>query len=477
MKVSRKLLMTALAAGSISALHAYECSDQGWNIWNGVDIPYSGWVIPARMPVVAEYTVDGTQLSPGFLAVDDINNDGLKEIVVTTLREEVGPPMGGPPVPKGSVHIYQRAHFWAPLDQWTETVPFGTDKGFGFINMPQVADFDGDGKKDIALNTGFLPTAYGSQQYLKGPDFTTAVPFTPETAHTPYFYHQLQIADLDGDGIKDIVTTRAQFVPPVGGPPSINLAIDWYKGDGIGGYTRYIIDTKSGGSMIQLYDVDQDGDLDIVCVQYFGPPNTPSIIWLEQIAKPSSENGMNGVWAKHTIDSTTGLGFDILFTDINGDFKNELVYSNHNHQANPALVDASGKPIQSGIYYFEIPEKSVVRTVNQWKKVVIDEGYQVTSPGAPSTQGTPALIDLADFNGDGRLDIVTSGDGADGLFLLLQNSNKTFTRFTLADGNMWGQAVAADVDDCGWPEVVAVQHKYSINGVLPPGQVKIFKFW
>lgn len=472
----RKLIVVALSVLGLVAFSGCGSPDFDTSAQLGVLEARCSDAGGTHMPVVTEYAVDGAQLSPGFVTVADLNRDGLKEIVVTTLREVVGPPIGGPPPMMGAVHIYQRSDRSAPLDQWTETVPFGTDKGYGFINMPQVGDFDRDGNKDIVLNTGFLPTAFGSQQYLKGPDFTQAVPFVPETARTPFFYHELQKVDLDQDGEKDIVTTRAQFVPPVYGPPSINLAVDWYKSDGQGGYTRYTIDTASCGSVIKMYDVDRDGDKDIVCPQFFGPPRAPSIVWFEQVAMPAADNNMQGVWAKHPIDFTTGLGFDIKFIDIDGDDRDELVYSNHNHQANPALVDATGAPIPSGAYYFEIPRKKDVRTVAQWEKFVIDEGYLVTAPGAPTTQGTPGLIDVADFNFDGRLDVVTSGDGADGLFMLLQNKDMTFTRVQLAGGNMWGQAVAVDIDRCGRSEIVAVQHGYAINNVLPPGQVKIFKF-
>lgn len=467
----RKSMAVTLAFCGLGAFSACETPDQDMSLDDADLSARCG--TEAIMPTVTEYTIDGAQMSPGYLAVADLNRDGRKEVVVTTLMEEVAMSPYGPPAMKGAVHVYSRARFWTPLDQWTETVPFGTDKGFGFINMPQVDDFNGDGKMDIALNTGFLPTMFGSQQYLVGPDFTTAVPFTAETAMTPYFYHELQRVDLDRDGKKDIVTTRAQFVPPMGGPPGINLAVDWYKADGQGGYTRYTIDSAHCGSMIQMYDVDNDYDQDIVCPQFFGPPYAPSIVWFEQTAKPAAANNWAGAWVVHPIDSTTGLGFDIRFVDIDRDGKDELVYANHNNQNNPGLGG-----IPSGIYAFEIPKKQDVRTATQWDKIVIDEGYEVTAPdnGNPASQGTPGLIDIADFNRDGRLDIVTSGDGADGLFLLLQNRDRTFTRHELASGNMWGQAVAVDIDNCGRPEVVAVQHGYPINGVLPPGAVKIFRF-
>jgi hypothetical protein len=415
------------------------------------------------------YAVDSEQLSPGFVAVGDLDRDGAKEIVVTTLMEQVIPAPYGPPKTRGAVHIYDRARRRSPLDQWTERVPFGTDRGLGFINMPQIEDFNGDGQKDIAINTGFLMTGGGSQQYLVGPDFTEAVPFVAESAASPFFFHELQRTDLDRDGIKDVVTTRAQFIPPVAGPPVTNLAVDWYKHDGHGGYTKYTIDTGHCGSTIALYDVDKDADLDVVCPQFFGPPMAPSIVWLEQLAAPAQANAWLGSWQVHTIDSTTGLGFDIRFVDIDRDGHHELVYTNHNNQNNPAL-----QGIASGVYAFEIP--SDPRTATQWTKTTIDEGYLVTAPGSPASQGTPGLLDVGDLDGNGLLDVVTSGDGADGLFAILQEKRNVFRRVQVADGTMWGQAVIANVDGGKLPELVAVQHKYAVNGPLPAGSVQIFKY-
>jgi hypothetical protein len=429
--------------------------------------------VPARAGagvdlVVREVAIDAAQQSPGFVSVADLEGDGQAEILVGTLMEEVIPAPAGPPAVRGALHVYRRG---PGVDEWRESVPFGTDRGLGFVNMPQVADYDGDGVLDIAVNSGFLATGGGSQLYLRGPDFAQAVPFVSESARSPFFFHQLRQVDLDKDGDRDIVTSRAQFIPPAGGPPVVNLALDWYRNDGAGRYTRFNFDTGHCGVVFELRDLDEDGDEDIVCPQFFGPPRAPSLLWIEQKGAPAAHNDWTGQWQAHPIDSTTGLGFDLRFADLDGDGRDELVYSNHNNPANPALPD-----VASGIYAFQIPADP--RASTQWRKTVIDEGYEITAPagGNPAAVGAPGLLDVADFDGNGLLDVVTSGDGADGLFVILQTCPGRFERRLLAGGPVWGQAVAADVDGDGHPEVVAVQHMRVENGRLPPGSVRVFHF-
>ena len=96
-------------------------------------------------------------------------------------------------------------------------------------------------------------------------------------------------------------------------------------------------------SLLKAYDVDNDGDQDLVLSQFFGPPAEASLIWLELKELPSSSNNWEGIWKSHQIDATTGLGYHLEFYDIDSDGVDELVYGNHNNLNNNALVDESGK--------------------------------------------------------------------------------------------------------------------------------------
>lgn len=404
--------------------------------------------------------------SAAYVGVDDLDQDGTLDIVLSTLME-VGDPSPFPPAPAGAVRLFLGT---GDLQQWDEQLLVSTDAGLGFINEPQLLDINGDGVRDIVLNTGFLTFSPGSHQYLPGPGFAGPVPFTAETAGpSSWFWHGVAQSDLDGDGDLDVVTTRTHYEGGFLMPTTWELAVDWYRNDGGGSFTAFEIDTGHCGTVIRTYDVDDDGDDDLVCSQFFGPPAEPSIVWIEQLDAPTGGNGWLGQWELHSIDSTTGFGFDVHFVDIDDDGSDELVYSNHNNQNNP---DLGGIP--SGLYAFEIPADPA--SSSAWDKQVIDEGYMVTAPdmGDPGSQGSPALIGLGDIDGNGLLDLVTAGDGADGLFVIWQTAVGQFERRMIADGPMFGQPVVVDLDGDGQLEVVAAQHKYPEGLVLPEGNLSIY---
>jgi hypothetical protein len=67
----------------------------------------------------------------------------------------------------------------------------------------------------------------------------------------------------------------------------------------------------------------------------------------------------------------------------------------------------------------------------------------------------PVTVALADLNGDGRLDIVTSNDFGDGMTVLLNNGNGTFNRTDYKPGMGLCTTVAvADLNGDGHPDIV-----------------------
>lgn len=423
---------------------------------------------PDDLPTLWERIVIREIRSSAYVAVDDLDDDGNLDIVLSTLME-IGDPSPFPPPPTGAVHLFTRNG--RGLDDWDEQIVLSTDAGLGFVNGPQIFDADGDGSLDIMLNTGFLAVADGSHQYLPGPDFGAPVPFAEQTAPgSTWFWHETVQSDVDGDGDLDLVTTRTDYEGGFTSPATWELALDWYRNDGGGTFVPFEFDTGHCGTHLKMYDVDSDGDEDVVCVQFFGPPAEPSIVWIEQAETPSEANGWVGQWTTHTVDATTGLGFDLHFLDIDADGDDELVYSNHNNQNNP---DLGGLP--SGLYAFEIPADPA--STDQWDRSTIDEGYEVTAPdmGNPASQGAPGLVGSGDIDGNGLLDLVTAGDGADGLFVIWQTEAGVFERRTIAVGSMFGQAVVVDVDGDGLMEVVAAHHMAPEGLTIPTGNISIYR--
>ena len=431
-------------------------------------------------------TVKDPQQSAAFLAVDDLDDDGIKEIVLSTLIEQSLP---GPPtaLSRGALRVFKAG---TAMDApWSEQVLIATTDldGYPFINTPQVFDIDGDGHKDLLVQTGFLTTFGGAQFWLKGPEFTERRNFATETTKgmTGYFWHEAAQADLDGDGLLDMVTTSAQTqdlindpTNPTGSPnANTKLKVEWHRNLGGGVFDYHRIAEDVGGVFIKLFDVDRDGDQDILLTHFFGPPQRrPSVIWLEQTARPSASNDFAGAWAQHTIDNTIGLGYHMELADLNGDGRTDLVVSSHNHQDNTTLNDADGNRILPGMYWFEIPADP--RSSSQWRKHVISQNFLVTLAGSPTSQGVPGIFSIGDIDGDSRLDLAVPGDGNDKLYAFRQRADGSFAEELIEDGEkMIAMAVIADIDGDGKNEIIAAKHNSNDGGTsLPPGFLKIYRF-
>lgn len=444
----------------------------------------AGGVIPGRYET---FTVKDPQQSAAFLAVEDLDGDGAKEIVLSTLIE-FSPP--GPPtaLSRGALRVF-RSEGGKAEGPWTEQVVVATTDavGYPFINTPQVFDVDEDGHKDLLVQTGFLSTLGGAQFWLKGPDFGTRSNFATETTRyraNNFFWHEAAQVDLDGDGKFDIVSTSAQTqdliadpTNPFGSPNGGELLkVEWYRHLGGGQFEYHQIATGVGGVFIKAHDVDRDGDPDLLLTQFFGPPAVPSVLWLEMVQRPSAANGYAGEWATHAIDSTIGLGYHMELADLNGDGRTDLIVGAHHHQDNTAVVDAEGKPIPPGLYWFEIPDNPRQRT--QWTRHVISQSFRVSLAGSPQSQGVPGIFGVGDIDGDGRLDLAVPGDGNDMLYAYRQRADGSFAEDVIVSGEkMFGMAVVADLDGDSHNEIVAAKHNSNDGGTsLPPGFLKIYRF-
>mgnify|MGYP003878219497 CR=1 FL=1 len=420
-------------------------------------------------------TVKSSLVSCGFLDIGDMDNNGKQDIILSTLMESGS--AATPATTKGAIRVFKTTTSTGYPTAWSETIVLPTSQNLPFINTPQVFDADGDGNLDIFVQQGFLQTDGGSHQWIKGPALTQREAFTPQTAHgsTDYFWHESCQYDLDGDGLQDIITTSANNeVSPVA------KKVEWYRNMGGGVFEYHLINDSLGGVFIKMYDVDSDGNSDIVLSQFFGPPAKPSLVWLRSVALPSAANGWAGTWSYHKIDHTTGLGYYFEFFDINGDGIVELVYGNHNNLDNTAIVDPQGNPIPSGLYYFDIPADPA--SVSQWTRHTIDEGYpcNLFDFGNPASQGSPGIWAHGDIDQNGYMDMVVPGDGMAGLYLVRQNPDHSFVREKITNGKMWGMVKVVDFDNNGVPEIVASLHNFPNNFIeamfgLPAGKLMIYR--
>ena len=127
-------------------------------------------------------------------------------------------------------------------------------------------DLDGDGDVDVLYVTN---TGVSWVKNTGGSFDLTRISIDPNGRN-------ISVADLDGDGDLDVITDNNQ----IGGHNTY-----WYENDGSGQFTHHVvaaltIEHSYLYHAIELFDVDQDGDLDFMSKGYSGGPRI-SFGWLE----------------------------------------------------------------------------------------------------------------------------------------------------------------------------------------------------
>ena len=173
------------------------------------------------------------------------------------------------------------------------------------------------------------------------------------------YAYALSVADITGDGSLDLVA------------PDTNVGLYWFENDGRGNFTRHTIQRRVGQWLERhaIADIDGDGKLEIVsvdningCILYFAYDGDPreSSSWRYRYV---TEGGLPGA-------------YDLTIADLNGNGSLDIA--------------ASDWRIGNSFSWFENRNSS-------WTRHVVDDGV-----------GEPRTIEAADFDGDGRPDLLGS---------------------------------------------------------------------
>ncbi len=463
-------------------------------------------------------------LGAAFLAVGDIDDNGITDIVCTSgvgLSTDFT-------IKDGAVAVYT----WdgANLDSWTQSIihPTGTTGDFAFPNDPLLRDIDGDGDTDIMIMDNFLAGWFTGYQegiyYLEnqGGDITLASnwivrtiyqgQFDPSKPQPPCFgsdctdgigsYHRAVFLDIDGDGLDDFMTTKINmFDWQNTGEPY--MFAEWFKKETDlvtypSGFSGPYTVGEAGGFLFNMMDIDGDGDLDFVAPQFFiqdsgslivkgpGNPRGDSLVWCEN---PGPGGDIYGTWNYYTIDNwytspnPMGKGMEVIASDIDNDGSDELLFSNHNHQDYKPDGTYQDRIWPSGIYYLDLPDDP--KNSAQWGPVSIDTGdplldpydpaavandvYAVDRAGGPYSQGSPGQVRAGDIIEDGYPELVVPGDGKGALYYYESDGSSDnclyYSRAALYEdpGCMPGEAEIYDIDGDGDQDIVAVIYDTSVD--------------
>lgn len=175
-----------------------------------------------------------------------------------------------------------------------------------------VGDVNGDGRNDALIRAGYWEAPADPRQ--------TGWKFVP--ANLGDDCAQMHVYDVNSDGRNDVISSSAH-----------GIGVWWHEQQPDGKFvTRTIDGSFSQSHSLELADINGDGLKDLVTGKRFwahGPtgdvnPGDPAVVvWFEL-----RREGREARWIKHEIDNDSGVGTQFVVADVNGDRLPDVVTSN-----------------------------------------------------------------------------------------------------------------------------------------------------
>jgi len=263
------------------------------------------------------------------------------------------------------------------VEQWKAYVVFPLDNPAGYEDAV-AADINGDGRPDIVLGGWSHRTLWAENPAGQGKD-PYLTQWQVHLVDAGRFSHEVCAADMNRDGKCDIVTTTGIFFQ--GANPNA-----WH-----------FVDIGKGGQGTAVGNVLGNGDGYTDVISVYQSQGTNQIAWFEN---PGHAGGdpVTGHWKVHVIDALPGGAganrdmdeLAIAFCDLNQDGRPDVIIASMGEGP-----DANNDPRQlgDGLVWYQAPANA--RT-EPWAKHTID---------ATAGWVHASSIQLADFNGDGHLDV------------------------------------------------------------------------
>jgi hypothetical protein len=229
---------------------------------------------------------------------------------------------------------------------------------------PSYLDVDGDGRRELLL--GYDPGRYIGYAKPTASGLWKLIAASASGAPgTDRFSHGIGSGDVNGDGRADILVIEGWWEAP-----SDRTASTW---------VFHPAPFGKPCSQMFVYDFDGDGDGDVLS----SSAHQTGIWWHEQ-----TKEG----WTTHEIDHSFSQTHSLCLADINGDKLPDFVTGKRFWAHGPKGDDDPEGP--AVVFWFELARK---------------DGKPVWTPHEiDHDSGVGTQFEVADVNGDGLLDVVTS---------------------------------------------------------------------
>ncbi len=307
---------------------------------------------------------------------DDVNGDGWADQIVVGFP---GAPAYWYENPKGKSGYWPQHEIWHSACNET---PLYVDV-FGDGRRVLVMGWQPKGKENEGQMAWFTPGSDPTQLWEM---HAVSEPSSPGkvTPGTFKFAHGLGVGDINGDGRKDVICTEGWWEQPANGR---NATGPWA-----------FHPAKLGDAVADMiaYDVNLDGKPDVInsSAHKFG------IWWFEQ----GDVKDGSPVFIKHDLfPELVSETHALIAADINGDGLRDLV-TGKRFWSHGKSEPGSDKPAR--LYWFEAAKGS-------------DGKISFTPHEIDDQSGMGTQFTVADFNGDGLLDIISANKK--GVFLIEQS--------------------------------------------------------
>lgn len=275
-----------------------------------------------------------------------------------------------------------------------------------------VADFNRDGRLDVAAANGGSAVVTVSLASPIGVSFNTAVSYFTQDANLDLNAQAVVVADFNGDGILDLAAPNQYGTSPM--PVSVFL------GNSDGTFqAQTLFSSGTCPVAIAAADFNGDGKIDLVIADFEGTSVS--------VLLGHGDGNFNA-----PVDYPVGSFPDsVAVGDFNHDGKLGVLVANNG--SNTALL-------------------------------LLGNGDGTFTAGPSLTTGpSPKAIAVADLNGDGKLDAVVANSGDNTVSVLLGHGDGSFApavNYTVGTlGTAYPNAIAlADMDGDGHLDIVAANH-------------------